>query len=113
MKRLTQFVLALVMMIQGMQMAVAAVNVPAHAATQNLGPKDQFAIAKYINSLILAVGYDKAAALFAKAQIRGSATRPRLATVLPLGTAGGLVNARWTAVPDASEAAKGLKAGTG
>jgi hypothetical protein len=113
MKRLTQFVLALVMMIQGMQMAVAAVNVPAHAATQNLSPKDQFAIAKYINSLILAVGHQQVPVLFAKAQIRGSATRPRLATVLPLGTAGGLVNARWTAVPDASEAAKGLKAGTG
>jgi hypothetical protein len=110
MKRLIQFFIALVMMIQGMQMAVAGV---AQAATPKPSPKDQFAIAKYINSVILAVGYDKAAALFAQAQIKGSATRPRLATVVPMGTAGGLVHAQWTAVPDASEAEKGLKAGTG
>lgn len=110
MKRLTQFVLALVMMIQGMQMAVAAVSVPSQVATK-LTPKAQRAIGKFVDSVILAARSSKADQI-ATAQLRLSPTLPRTVSVLPLSKAGGLINAKWTAVADDAEAKLGLKAGT-
>ena len=112
MKRLIQFFIALVMMIQGMQMAVAAVYVPVQAGRSSLVARAKVNSLRYIGAVILAAGYDVSPAQFTKAQIKVSATRPRHAKVLPVGTAGGLVSAKWTPVADASEAEKGLKAGT-
>ena len=108
MKRLIQFFIALVMMIQGMQVAVAGVISSGITPDQKL----KWAKARFVNSYILAIGQDQLPASFAKAQIKGSTTAPRLARVLPLSRAGGLVHATWQAVPDATEAEKGLRAGT-
>jgi hypothetical protein len=107
-KRLTQFLIALVMMIQGMQLAVAGVISTGSTPDEKL----KLARQRFINSYILAIGQDKLPRSFAKAQIKGSMTRPRIARVLPLSKAGGLVHATWQPVPDATEAEKGLPAGT-
>lgn len=111
MKSFISVLISLVMVMQGMQMAVAGV-IGLPAAQTELSPQSQRAVEKFIDSVVLG-GKGFKGGKVAQAQLIESATLPRNVTVYSLDTAGGLISAKWTAVPDAAEKQLGLKvAGT-
>jgi hypothetical protein len=111
MKGFISVLISLVMVMQGMQMAVAGV-IALPAAQTELSPQSQRAVEKFIHSVVLG-GTQFKGGKVAQAQLAESPTLPRTVNVFPLDTAGGLISANWTAVPDPAEAKLGLKvAGT-
>lgn len=117
MKRLIHFFIALVMLIQGMQMAVAA-TVQVTAQT-TLTPKQQKNLRGLVGMVFaqnviprLLSKNEVTARQRAKLETTISLTRPETLSTLKLDKAGGRVNATLSTVPDAYEQAQGLPAGT-
>lgn len=105
MKRFIAMLVAIVMLMQGMQVAVAGVVVPRHGRPQIP------AIEKLAAAWIMA-NPEVGASAVANAQMKASPTGVRAVSTVPLGTAGGRVTARLRTVADPTEVDKGLKAGT-
>ncbi|MCF7968555.1 MAG: hypothetical protein K9K68_05265 [Methylococcaceae bacterium] len=117
MKRLLQFFIALVMLIQGMQMAVAA-TVQATAQTA-LTPREQKKLDAAVERALFQRVIPRVisrnnltAKQRAKLETTISLTRPETVSTLKLDKAGGRVKATLSTVPDAYEQAQGLPAGT-
>jgi hypothetical protein len=117
MKRLIQFFIALVMLIQGMQVAVAATVQATNQAT--LSPKQKKLLDRVLGGALIErvipgiISKNKVdATTRAKLEPGISPTRPETLSTLKLDRAGGRVQATLSPVPDAYEQVQGLSAGT-